>query len=396
MKPTQTQTETPSKETFEVVEPVESTGGNLPSKDDLKGKGWTSDEIERAEKRGMIAKPETPEEKTQREAEAKAKADTDAKAKADAGKAENKDGAEAKDDKGGKSSLPDFTFQTPEQEKAFLEAFGPGTPQRAMYFRMKNDRSAKQAERAGRIAAEKKLEEYEARFKALEAKDKQTIDEEGNIIDPDDKPLTMRELKALQKEQAEAAEKKNKETQDRAGRVVEAQVIQEDYARGIHPDFDATMKLSEEVLKSLETLVPERWKQAQVVSLIKQLQVAAGNADQIDLDDFHAPLIAYEIGKFHPKYGQRADAANDGDKSEIDGKSNDPKKGSGALTPEQMERIEKNTQRRTSSASVQGGGGTRTISADNVDPATLNKMSYRQRQKFREQFPDRYVKLMRG
>ena len=47
------------------------------------------------------------------------------------------------------SDLPDFTM-TPAQEKVFLETFGAGTAPRAMYFRMKNERQARQRAEAER------------------------------------------------------------------------------------------------------------------------------------------------------------------------------------------------------------------------------------------------------
>jgi len=130
-----------------------------------------------------------------------------------------------------------------------------------------------------------------------------------------------------------------------------------------------------------------------------QLRFAADHADQIDLDEYHAALIIHEIGQLHPQYGSNAEdttTEKNGDASESDGKPIDPKKGNGTLTPEQMKRMEENTQRRASSASVSGGGGKRTISVDDVDAKVLNGMSYSQRQEFKSKYPDRYAKILRG
>lgn len=381
----ETITKVEPKETFEVVEPTVKAEVVTPTREELKEKGWSAKELESAEKRGMITIPKKkeepkPEDKTEIKTEDSVKPDEIV--------------PEAKT----KSSLPDFTFKTPEQEKAFLDAFGTGTPQRAMYFRMKNERQARQAAEAERDKERKERESLEVRIKALETKPADDLSLEGEETDPDEKPLTLKQLKELQKKEAEEAEKKKAEMNQRASVVAEAQQTQEEYARSIYPDFDDTVAKAAEVMKNLDALIPEKWKQAKAIKLIRDLQIAAANAEKIELDEYHAAHIAYEIGQMHPNYGKPADKepAN-GDASDKDGKSKDPKKvNGGRLTPEQMKRIEENTQRRASSASVSGGSGSRTISAEDVDLAALNKMGYSERQRFREKHPDRYAKLLRG
>lgn len=374
--------ETP-KETFEVPETAAAV--KLPTPEEAKAEGLTADEIERAEKRGLVAKPEEKKEEP-------AKVEAEPEAKKEEPKTEDHNRRE--EDKA-KSSLPDFTFKTPEQEKVFLDAFGAGTPQRAMYFRMKNERQARQA-------AEKRAEELENRIKALEtakpAVETQELDELGNPIDPEDKPLTIKQLRELQKKESEEIERKNKENQQRAATVSEAQQTQEDYMRSVHEDFDDAVKLTTDLVKNLDSLVKDEWQKEEVIDLVRKLQVAAAQADKIDLDRNHAARIAYRIAKFHPHYGQKADTkpVPNGDSADKDGKSPNPKKANGGLTPEQMKRIEENTNRRASSASVQGGGGSRSISADDVDAATLDKMPYSDRQKFKQKHPDLYAKLLRG
>lgn len=373
--------------TVVIEEPEVNTPEATPTREELRGKGWTKDELDAAEKRGMIKDKEEKKEEPKPEAKPDLKV-VDGKTEEGEEKPEQK-----------KSSLPDFTFQTPEQEKAFLEAFGPGTPQRAMYFRMKNERTARQSERAARERVEKELQETKERLAALEkfAQPKE-VDEDGNIIDPDEKPLTRKQLLEYEKQKQEEAAKKQRELNEQARNLADAQTAQEEYARNVFPDFDSTVELAKDVMKNLEKYVPERWKQAQAIRMIQDLQVAALNADKIDLDDYNAAVIAYEIGKLHPQYGQKADspAKPNGDASDKDGKLKDPKKANGSLTPEQMKRIEENTQRRASSASIQGGGGKRVISAEDVDLATLTKMNYRERQAFREKHPEQYARLQRG
>jgi hypothetical protein len=372
--------ETVVKETFEVPETEVKAETVIPTRDELRSKGWSADELASAEKRGMVATKKKPEEEEKTE-----------EVKTEAAPVEAQD---KKPEEKAKTALPDFTM-TAEQEKVFLDSFGPGTPQRGLYFRMKNERQQRQIESEARKAAEKRAAELEAQVKAYEAAKPKEVDELGDPIDPEEKPMTLKQFREMQKAEAEEIMKRQEEEQSRTRVITEAQTTQEEYARSLYPDFDETIEKSKDLLKNLETRVPEKWKQAQIISLVKDLQRAAANADKIDLDDNHAAHIAYAIGKLHPDYGSTAKPH--GDASDNDGKSNDPKKANGGrLTPEQMKRIEENTQRRASSASVQGGGGNRVISVDDVDASTLNKMYYAERQKFRSKHPDRYASLIRG
>lgn len=367
------------KETFEVPETVINAVPEAPTREELRSKGWSAAELDSAEKRGMVGEKKKPEEEEKTEA-----------VKTEAAPVEEK----KTEEKPTKTALPDFTMTT-EQEKVYLDTFGAGTPQRGLYFRMKNERQQRQVEAEARKSAEKRAQELEAQVKALEAAKPKEVDELGDPIDPDEKPMTFKQFRELQKKEAEEILKKNEEDQKRTSSVREAQTTQEEYAKSIYPDFDDVIENSRDLIGNLEARLPEKWKQARVIGLLKELQQAAQNADKLDLDDFHAAHIAYEIGKLHPDYG--ITSKQNGDASDKDGKTNDPKKANGGrLTPEQMKRIEENTQRRASSASVQGGGGNRTISVEDIDAGSLNKMSYAERQKFREKHPDRYAKLLRG
>jgi hypothetical protein len=402
-------------EKFEVSDaPAGTAGGGAataekPTRDQLKEKGWSAKEMDSAEKHGMVISPEE-KKKSDDAAAAKAKAESDLKAKEEAEK--NKGGAGGEGGEGGEgskkkpsSSLPDFTFKTPEQEKAFLEAFGAGTPQRAMYFRMKNERAARQASDKRATDAEAKAKSYEERIAKLEAgggKAEPEVDPEtGEVIDPENKPLTLKQLKALQQQEADENKKKEAELQERHKVVSEAQTTQEEYARSQYKDFDSTVELAKDLIQNLDALVPEKWKQTKILHLVRNLQVAAVNADKIDLDEYHAAQISYELGQLHPKYGEKPDGdegSDDGIDPDKDGKDDDPSKANGGrkLTPEEMKRLETNTQRRTSSAAVKGGNGKKTVTAAEVDLAMLNKMKYAERQRFKEKYPDHYTRLMRG
>lgn len=357
-------------QTVEVPEAEVKTDEARPTMtvSEAKGNGWGAKEIESGLKRKMLVEEEKKEEKP-----------APVEPKPDEAKSEDKRPESRR------SSIPDFTM-TPEQEKVFLDTFGAGTPPRAMYFRMKNERQARQA-------SEARIRELEARLDEMskaKPNSQPVLDEDGNEIDPDDKPLTMKQLRELEKQRQEEFAKQQKEQGERAARVTEAQRDQEDYARGIYPDFDETVTLAKDVISNLESIVPEKWKQEKVRRLFENLQDMAAKADSYSLDDYNPAMVAYEIGQFHPKYGKHAEKAQDGKQPLVDPKAN------GGLTPEQMERAAKNTQRKPSSASIAGGNGRRAVTAEEVTPEDLNRMNYKERAKFKADFPKRYAELVRG
>ena len=372
-------------ETIEIEDAAPATDApKLPTKGELKEQGWSASELEAAEKRGMVAEEKPDEEEKPEPPKEEPKAEKPEEKKEEP-KVEQK-----------KSALPDFTFKTPEQEKAFMDAFGPGTPQRAMYFRMKNERQQRQA-------AEAKARELEARIAAIEqgkAQPRQTeVDEDGNEIDPDEKPLTMKQLRELQARAQEEQQKKAEQESQRQSALAEAQRNQEEYVRSMVPDFDEKVQKAAEIIKrfqngTIDEIIPEGWKQKKLVTMWNQMKYLADRADQVGLDDYNAAFLAYEIGQFHPE--TEATRAHGPSAEDKDGNSKDPNKANGSLTPDQMKRLEATTQRRASSASIPGGGGKRSISVEDVTESDLVKMSYKERLRFKEKYPDRYAKLLRG
>jgi hypothetical protein len=348
------------------ITPEATAAPALPTREEVKAKGWSKAEMDSAEKRGLIAK--TGEKKPEPKAEDKP---------ADFPPAQTEAKAPVKPT----STLPDLEFKTPEQEKAWLDAFGPGTPQRGLYFRMKNERQARQN-------AEAKAKDLEARLAAVEAAKPAPaplVDEMGQVIDPDSQPFTLKAWKQMQAEQAAEYQRQQEEQANRHRVISEAHVAQEEYARSVYADFDPTVNLAKEVIQNLDSLVSDVNDREDVKDLIAKMQVAAAQADRIGLDERHAAMIAYRIGKFHPDYGQAPKQTG----------SKDPK-ANGGLTAEQMKRIEANTQRRASSASVPAGGGKRTISAEDMDLKTLTGMDYKSRSEFAKDHPKLYAKLLRG
>lgn len=346
--------------TVEVIDKPEAPAPiPTPTRDELAKQGWTPEEMTRAEEKGLLpkadAKPEAPvkeEEKSTAPVKPEVKVEPQAKP----------------------SSLPDFTM-TPDQEKVFMQTFGDGTAPRAMYFRMKNERRARQT-------AEAKAKELEAQLAQAKAAPPPEVDP-----DDEDRPLTLKQLRELQQQELKQLEARETQNTERTAIVSSAQLEQEEYARSLYTDFDDTVTRAKDVMQNLDTLVPEKWKQAKVVKLIRDLQITAANADKLGLDDYNAAMIAYEIGQLHPEHGKALTKT---------GPTNGSPKADGGLTPEKMRKLEEQNQRRASSASIGGGGGKRVISVDEVDLAVLNGMSLEKRMKFRDQHPEKYAKLMRG
>ena len=367
--------------TVEIAEPEVKVVNEIPTREDVKARGWSKDEIDSAEKRGMIAKAKKEEEKDPVAVKAEEKAEPKPEDKVvEAVKVEENSG------KRNPSGIPAYDL-TEEQQKALEGILPPGNPMRGIYFRMKNERTARQ-----RLEAE--LAKERAAREALEAKltAPQVAKAEGDgnqTEDPEDRPLTIRAVRELQAQEAKEAERRAREVNDRASAVAEAQQAQEEYAREIYPDFDETVTRAKEVIKNLDA-IPEPWKRAKAVKLFRDLQEAAARADSLGLDDYNGAIIAYEIGQLHPLHGKKADEQTNGTALRPEAKAN------GGLTPDKMKRIEENALRRASSASVAGGGGRRAVSPDDVSLADLNRMTATQRLSFREKHPDQYARLLRG
>lgn len=366
-----------SENTTETIELTAPEVANVeveskPTREVLKERGWTKDELDAAEKRGMVAKEEVKEEKKEPVQEVVEPKEEP--------KAEEKVEEEVQEKK--PTGLPDFTFKTPEQEKAWADAFGPGTPQRGLYFRMKSERRERQKIEAERDLLAREVKELRARTNPAVKSSESEGDMESLLSDEtageEDKPLTLRQLKEMEAKKA----KEEQEMTARQVRLTEIHREQEEYARTVYKDFDDAVVRAREVMQNLDEVVPEKWRQSKVLKLMKDLQVAAREADKLGPDDYNAAHIAYEIAQYHPDHGKP--------------KAEKPEKANGGHTPEAMKRIEQNTQRRASSASVASGSGSRTVSVDEIGLKELNAMTSVERWKFREKHPDRYERIVRG
>lgn len=387
--------EATEKQTVEIETPaVETvTEKSVPTREELKKTGWSKTELDAAEKRGMIAKPE----------EKKAEVSTDAKEEPKAEESKNaqpETKEEPKKDYTHSEHLKNVDL-SPEQEAELRRMFpsvnGKLHPVEAMYRMGRNERLSRQNERLARQAAEAKARQLEEEIALLKGRkvEQPQVDENGNEIDPDDQPLTAKKLREIQQKEAEERERQQREYQEKAERVSSAIRDQEEYAKSVYPDFEDTVKLAAEVMQNLDALVPEKWRRDEAIELIQQLQVRAKKAYEYEIDALTPAMIAYKIGEFHPNKGKSPNGPRA--ETQTDGKLERPEqKANGSLTPEQMKRIESNTQRRPSSASIPGSGGKRTISVDDIGLKEVNDMTPAERLKFKTSHPEKYAQLMRG
>jgi chemotaxis protein histidine kinase CheA len=368
------------KDTVTIEQAPVPTPAPVRTAESLKEAGMTTSEVESAVKLGMATKDAPAND-------GKEAAKTTEPSKTETIKPEAK--AEVKTEPEQKQKNNTINRElSPAEEEALLKIFGEKTDVRGFYLYGKKERKARQA-------LETKLQQAGAEIEALKAQTKTPPQ-----ADPEDEdaPLTKKALREmLASEQAQAGKATEAQKQAEFKRAI-AEKEQEEDARGTLENFDQTLTLAQDLITNISTLVPEGPKRKKVVNLFKQLKYASANADKFGPDDLTGPEIAYELGTLHPNYGKvpSTPAPKADDKTDKTGTSDESPKGDGTLNPGKLERIEKNTQRRASSASVPSGGGARTLSPDEVTLEDLNNMSSRALSQFREKHADKYDKLMRG
>jgi len=354
--------------TIEVSAP-ESVQESKPTREALKEAGFSKEELDLAEKHGKVEVVTKPEEK-------KAEAVEEVK-------------TEPVLDERRKNTWPDMKDLTPEQLESLTKVFPVGSPQRGLVDRLKTERRMRQEERS-------KNQQYETRIKELEARvtpPSKEVDEAGNEIDPLDKPLTRRELQQMEEDARAQREKQQSEMSEKQARIADVLEEQEQYAMDAFPDFKRSIELATEIKQRGLALITDPTAQKLARKLFRDLQHAGMHADELTEDDLNAAEITQEIAKLHPSYGKKA--ANGDTAESHDGSSKPDTQANGGLrfTPEAMKRMEANTQRRASSASIPGSGGRRTVSADDVTLEDLSRMTSEKRIAFREKHPEKYAEL---
>lgn len=352
----------------------EAAETNEAARAELVKGGVTKEEMERMAKRGIIPKDVKPE------------------AKKKEGEADDKEekGEEGEKGKPPKNfGIPDVDL-TPEQEADFLKHFGKGHPVRGMFLRMKSERKARQAEaKKGKEAVAAKEQEIAILKAKLEGKGV-VEGEEGEEDDLDSRTLTVADLKKYEEEKAKTQREQAEAAREKHTLRGEAIKDQETYAKEVFEDWEETVGLVEKVLDKEAFAEMPKWKQNKALALVRELQVAYATADEVDYDGRSAAMIAYEMGQLHESYGEKP-------KETVDSGRETPKgRNTGGLSPEQMRRIEENSKKRQSSASVTGSQGKREVAVADVTPQMFRGFNAAQRTAFRKEHPKRYLELMRG
>jgi hypothetical protein len=265
---------------------------------------------------------------------------------------------------------------TPEQESALMGQLtrnGQG-----LYWSAKKERSRRQQAELTSEHTQVKLKAAEQRADDLQKELEETrkgkpaktnaddplglldTGEEAAPVDPLDKPLTRRELEKIE---AERADKANKDQEERLGKAKELnaalETMEADAQARFH-DFNAVADLANDLIKNVDKLIKDPRQNALIKRKVAFFGMAASHGDEV------APDLAYELGKLHPGYKPDATGQDkDGDKD-------------ADLNPEETQRALENASRRTSSATVAGGGGRRVVSVNDITLEQAAKLTDRQ------------------
>ncbi len=366
----------------------ESTEQPVLSLSDLAEGGFSKEELEMAEKQGLV-KPKgegdggTEGDKggdagggkgggtastTGNDGKSKVDGGEDGKTKEGEKRKEPRDGQVLIDGKTPEQILADMSVDfTPEQEK-FLEgvlnsnAFG-------LYRGQRRERRARQAAESERdsVAKQKDAEIAELRKKLAEVTGKTEDDdllEPDPNADPKKKPLTQEDLERIEKEKQDKLAEDNRIRTERATQIKEVLDDQQEEARERYEDFDQTLENTGALIKAandgkLAELFPDPRERSKMERDIRILLASFANADKFKPGDYNAADMAYELGKKMPANKNKDAKANaSGSKrgeTDVDGNSR-----------EKAERALQNANRRGSSAALNGGGSRRAVNLDEL------------------------------
>lgn len=335
---------------------------------DLKEAGFTPHEIEVAKKEGMIAEP----------------------------KAEDKSRGEGADDKPEKPKTPAHEDAElpqderpapvdgeldPENEKEMLSKYNRN--EQALYFQNKRNKVKRQRAEAERDQmtlrynqTAKKIEELASRIEAITAKPEAEQSEFADLLEEGEKPkkvekkyLTREDLELIEKEKAEKI-KAADENKSAAAKVIHSKIGELSLdARARYSDFEETLGYANEIVEKtvsgrLAEIIPDVKTQRKIDVMVRDFLGKLGGLDEdgkpiilgFSEDDYNPADLGYEIGQLHPSYGKNGKSsanANNGNKSR-------------EFTPVELERMERNANKRQTSAGIGGGAGRRLVSLDDI------------------------------
>lgn len=242
---------------------------------------------------------------------------------------------------------------SPEKENEIVRDFNAN--EKKLYWERKKERVKRQeAQRekeltAIQLAAAKREIELLKTGQPKSVEDSQEAKEQ-EVDEDDERIMTVGEFKRMQKSKADEAEKVNAQAQS----IIKRVEVQEVEAKAKYADYDEVTKLAAEMIKTNK-------------SYARVLAQAANDPDE------NVAEVAYNIGRLHPNYGKTAKA--------------EPK-----AETKQIDRAIKNSEKRTTSASVSGGGGKSSVAEGDLTVEDVANMSAIQYGKLSKETRDRILR----
>lgn len=368
--------------TVELDETPETEGNVLPTEEEaIQNEGLSPQEMEMAKKHNLLKKKE-PEKKEEKEQKKEEKPDE----KKETEKEKEPEKGKEKVDLRKKLNDPSYDFSVSEEEEYnSIKDFNAN--EKAMYFARKKERRKRQEAERLRDETRSKQELYEKELRVLrsdldnlknnkppaqktneDSELEELLNEDGtkNEQQPKEdekKYLTQEDLDGRDKEQ----EVKRQSQIEQAKKLNERLKEQELEVKAFHEDYNETTNLAKEIMEKPQEFFKDNPRMiARIGAMVKQMYATAGRALSED-QDYTAADIFYEIGKLHPKYGEKPPQTANSEANNADEKKND--KGSA------IDRMLANSQKKGSSASVSGGGGARNISVNDITLEQAAKLS---------------------
>lgn len=263
----------------------------------------------------------------------------------------------------------------PEKENELLKDFNKN--EKGLYWRAKKDKLKRQQVEAERdqmklrySLLEKKISDLETRITAkpeVKKSDETSfadllVDENGEPAEKQkaeevEKPLTRKDLELIEKEKSDNAEKEKALQVERLNKVRTNLTILENDAKSRYEDFESAMTLTNELVERTVSGKLSDWytdpkEVRKIESKVREFLTMIGNADKYSEEDYNPADLGFELSNFHPKHGKaNAEAEQTGNKT----------------SKEELERIERNANKRSSSASI-SGGTRRLVSMEDITP----------------------------
>lgn len=352
--------------TVEVHEEAAPVVAVLPSREELIDSGISAKEADMAEKHGLVKKAADGKDGPKaKDGEGTAKEAQPEPTKPPAEKVEEQpkqaSDAEKRKKEWDEAYKRAELEEDPVKEQEKLKTFNPN--ETALYFSRKRERAARQK-------AEAQFEHMNLQFKAaqaeLESLKKKPVDpepvlnEDGEAVDPGEKPLTENGLKALrEKENQEKQKKEQEQAAINRQRVAALNTLEADAATR-YQDFSVAAELGAEILKKGEEVFAG---DAKAISKARRKAMEffelSAKANESKESEYNAADALYELGQLHPKYPT--------------GGEKPAEKEPGALPPEKIEKAVENAAKRSSA--TLNGGGSRKISVEDITVAQAASLS---------------------